>query len=350
MSITSIRLQNYRSYDDNSFEFVPGVNIIVGPNAGGKTNLLEALYLSSVGSLMRSSKEFVIKNNKDWSRIDVLTKDDQQRVIKIKPQERPVFEVSGEVQKRLKQINILPTVLFEPNHLYQITTSPDMRRQLIDDILSKTDPEFASVKNSYLRILRQRNSLLKQDISLVRKQIFAWDVRLSEMAGVYVRKRLSLIGDINTNLSDVYSSIAGKNHKLDIRYESRVSTKNYSSNLLNLFQTKLKLDLMRGFTAYGPHRDDIVILLNDIDIRSVASRGETRSILLALKIKESMIIEDVFNKKPLLLLDDVFGELDGLRRKHLINFIANHQTFITTTDADIINHKLADDSFVLTIG
>lgn len=350
MVFTSARLQNYRSYTDSSFEFEPGVNIIVGPNASGKTNLLDALHFAATGSPIRSSKDFVVRTKQTWARVDVLTSDNRARVVRIKRDERPEFEIEEKKYKRLSLEETIPVVLFEPNHLYQITTSPEQRRQFLDDILTKTDKDFSPLKNSYLRALRQRNSLLKFSLPEVRKQIFAWDVRLCELAGRYVHKRCSLLAQINQDSSEVYSSIAGKKHKVSLRYESKISQKNYSSNLLKALEAKLEIDHVRGFTGYGPHRDDTSIVIDGHDMRNVASRGETRSILLTLKVIEARLLEAVYNQKPLFLLDDVFGELDGSRRKSLIEFMSGSQTFITTTDADILSHGFTQNAKTIVIG
>lgn len=339
MVFTSARLQNYRSYTDSSFEFEPGVNIIVGPNASGKTNLLDALHFAAIGGPIRANKEFIIKTDETWARVDVLTDENEKRIIRLKQDERPEFELAEKRYKRLTPERMVPVVLFEPNHLYQITTSPEQRRQFLDDILSKTDKEFVTTKNNYIRTLRQRNSLLKLSVAEIKKQIFAWDVRLCDLAGRYVEKRMQLVDKVNQQSSDIYSSIAGKKHSLELAYESKIPQNNYASNLLKKLQTRLELDHQRGFTGYGPHRDDVSIRIDGHDMRNVASRGETRSILLALKVVEARLLEDVYQQKPLLLLDDVFGELDGSRRKSLIEFMSGSQTFITTTDADIIAHN-----------
>lgn len=349
MVFTSARLQNYRSYKDSSFEFDPGVNIIVGQNASGKTNLLDSLHYVATGSLIRPSGEYVVHNGDSWARVDVLTDTNQERIIKMKNDEKPEFTVEEKAYKRLPLDKKVPVVLFEPNHLYQITTSPEQRRQLLDDILAKVDGDFIALKNNYIRTLRQRNSLLKLNLHDVRQQIFAWDIRLCELAGQYVHKRFDLIKEINGQSNEVYSEIANKKYTLQITYESKVVSDDYATKLLKLLQDKLELDHLRGFTGYGPHRDDVSILINGNDMRSVASRGETRSILLTLKVVESRLLEDVYKQKPLLLLDDVFGELDGSRRKSLIEFMSGSQTFITTTDADIISHDFVAHAKLLTL-
>lgn len=344
MFFTSVRLQNYRTYIDSSFDFETGVNIIVGPNASGKTNLLDALHMISIGTTIKSPSDHIIHNNEQWSRVDVLTNQNQVRIIKIKQQEHPEIIINNKTYRRLPIDKKIPIVLFEPNNLYQITTSPEQRRMFIDDILAKTDKDFIRLKNNYTRVLRQRNSLLKLSLRDVVKQIFAWDIRLCELAGRYVQKRIQLIDKINQQSSDIYSAIANKNHKLKLEYITKTSLTNYSTDLLKQLQSNLEKDQQKGFTGYGPHRDDISILIDNYDIRNAASRGETRSTLLTLKIIEAKFLEEVYNQKPLLLLDDVFGELDGARRKSLIEFMSGSQTFITTTDADIVTHDFINDS------
>jgi len=350
MVITSARLQNYRSYTDSSFEFESHVNIIVGPNASGKTNLLDALYYAATGGSMKPSSEHVVRHEQSWARIDCMTSENQTRTVKIKQSPTGLQKellLDDKLYRRLPKDRMLPVVLFEPNHLYFITTSPDMRRQLIDGILEKSQEGFITLKNKYVRTLRQRNALLKQPLDQVRSQIFAWDVRISELAGQYTEERLKLLRKINETSSEIYTSIAGNQHSLLLTYESKISATNYASNLLTKLQARLELDHQRGFTGYGPHRDDIGLLIDDKDMRDVASRGETRSILLTLKVTEAQILEEVHQQKPILLLDDVFGELDGSRRKSLISFMQGSQTFITTTDADVVNDHLGKNSYLI---
>lgn len=338
MIFTSARLQNYRSYIDTAFEFEPHVNIIVGPNASGKTNLLDALHYAASGGPMKLSREYFIREQQDWARVDVLTNTSQTRTIKIKLNERPKILIEDKPYSRLPFDQKLPVVVFEPNHLYYLTTSPEMRRTLLDDLIEKSEPSFNKLKSNYARTLKQRNSLLKQPLATVKKQIFAWDVRLSELGGQYFNHRINYINKINQSSSDIYSSIAGGSYNLILNYDSNISREAYGNSMFALLQSKLEQDHIRGFTSYGVHRDDIAINIDNKDMRDVASRGETRSILLTIKITEAGLLEGVYDRPPILLLDDVFGELDGARRKQLIEFIQKNQTFITTTDADVIEH------------
>lgn len=348
MVITAARLQNYRSYSDSSFDFDESVNIIVGPNASGKTNLLDAIFFCSTSKTLVKNKDLLIRAGCDWARIDCITNTNQTRIVKIK--ETTEFNIDGKIFKRMPESEKVPVVVFEPKHLYFITTSPEMRRSYIDEILAYIDPDFVKVRAQFQKTLKQRNSLLKGDKRHINDQVFAWDIRLCELAGVYVKFRQRLLKRINQDTNTIYTSIAGKKQQLEIVYETKTKITDYADNMLRALQKNIQLDVIRGFTGVGPHRDDIKLMLDGNDIRDRASRGETRTILLTLKIIESNIIEAEKQKKPILLLDDVFGELDGHRRETLTHYIKDNQVFITTTDADIVTHNFTSKTNIIVTG
>lgn len=348
---TSIRLQQFRSYNDYAVELSPNVNIVVGPNASGKTNLLESILLVSGKSSYRAQFGDVIEHGYSWARVDGILKD-SSRTIKIQKNNEVLeksYEINKKIKKRLSYEDILPTVLFEPEHMRLLTGSPDMRREFIDDILSETDPIFNSQKNNYKRTVAQRNKLLKLPSGQAKNQVFAWNVRLSELAGYIVNKRLALIQELNKKIASIYSEIAGQKTKVHITYYSPLNLNNYESSLLNKLESSFELDLIRGFTAYGPHREDIVVNIRDIPAGSSASRGETRTLVLSLKLLELGLIEQARGQKPLILLDDVFSELDGSRRQALTRYLNEYQTVITTTDADVIAKNFAQASNLISL-
>lgn len=347
--ITSIRLQNFRSYKDAAFEFETGVNIIIGPNGSGKTNLLESLLVASKGGSYRSHDPDLIQNNKPWARIDALDSDNNTRIIKLQQSgDRVVknFVINEKPLKRMLHTHTLPAVLFEPNQLQLLTTSPDQRRLFIDELLTQTDPYFSEIKRAYNRALSQRNRLLKQNPKNIAEQIFVWNIRLSELGSKIAQKRTELIAHFNKNLTSAYQSIAHTKDKLTVEYVSKHLPGDYGTQLLKKLEANLDKEIMQGFTLYGPHRDDISILLNKQPIQSSASRGEVRTILLALKMQEVHLISEARGRKPLLLLDDVFGELDGVRRKALTEFLSDYHTFITTTDADVVLKNFKDTNMI----
>ena len=337
--LQSLRLQNFRSYADSTFEFNEGVTIIVGPNASGKTNLLEAIQFISTGSSYRVRDSELVMFNSSQARLDAHT-NNEHRVAYIDYQSPAKsvkeFVINTQHYKRLSSQKQLPVVLFEPDHLRLLHAGPEHRREFLDNILSQTTSGYLTLLRNYRRALAQRNSLLKSSDGHIPDQLFAWNVRLSELGGAIAVRRIRLVQEINESVELVYQEIAHTSQKVSLQYKSSCSPSNYSTELLKQLQAHTQLDLARGFTGYGPHRDDLIILLDNHDARDSASRGEIRTLLLTLKVIEMRSLEDAFDKKPILLLDDVFSELDGTRRKALTNFLRDRQTFITTTDADVV--------------
>jgi len=349
--ISSLRLQNFRSYKDASFEFADGVNIIIGPNASGKTNILEGLVYVCRGTPFRAVDKENIRNTAEWARLDGVTTTNQIRVIKLQPENgvtRKTFIIDDEEKKRLPFGDTIPVVLFEPDDLQQLTTSPERRRGFIDAILGQIDAEFGRQQREYGRVLAQRNRLLKNGRVQAEGSIFAWNIRLSELGGVIVAKRSELLDQLNQGLGESYSQLASKKHRVLLTYQSVLPPLQYASEMLKNLELLLESDIQRGFTTIGPHRDDIGITINDTPIFHHASRGETRTTLLALKMQETKLIAHARDQKPLLLLDDVFSELDGARRKALTTFIAKYQSIITTTDADVIQKDFSQSNNVIT--
>lgn len=338
--ITSIRLQNFRSYKDESFEFEGGVNIVVGPNASGKTNLLEAVLALSRGGSFRARDNELMSFDSPWCRLEGFY-GRHSRVLKIEAQPalNKTFVIDDKNFKRLGLERTVPVVLFEPNHLQLLSRGPEQRRDYFDDLLERSQPGYKALASSYRRTLAQRNALLKHNPKQASKQLFAWNIRLSDLGAKIVNARSGLIEDINVEISETYSQIAKHDTSVKLNYDSQFAANNYSSRMLSKLESSASLDFERGFTAYGPHREDISFYLNNQPVSQTASRGEVRSILLALKIYELRLIEKARDEKPIFLLDDVFSELDGARRHALVDYLKNNQTIITTTDADaVIEH------------
>lgn len=351
--ITTIHLQHFRSYADTPFEFEPGVNVVMGPNASGKTNLLEAIHTLARGNSYKSIKtEELIQHSAEWARVDAWLEGGHQRTLKIK-RTQPVSKelvIDDKVLKRVLPRHTIPAVLFEPSQLFLITSSPDMRRSFLDDILAQTNEGFVRTQKDYTRALKQRNALLKSpNPTAAKQQVFAWNVRLSELAGQYVASRLELIEYINGSLGELYNHIAHTNNTVKLEYASKLSPVQYASEMLVHLERGFDEDYARGFTTVGPQRDDIRIIIDGKELRETASRGEVRTALLALKIQEAKLLEEQTGIKPLFLLDDVFSELDGARRHALTDFLQSHQTFITTTDADLITQHFTQKSNVIAL-
>lgn len=348
--ILNIRLQHFRSYSDESFEFEPGVNIIVGPNGSGKTNLLESILVSSVGGSYRVDDLDLIQDEQQWSRIDAQF-ENQSRTIKLEPIDTRVkksYVFDDKPYKILNHQHIFPVVLFEPNHLSLLHGQPDGRRLYIDNLLEQLVPTFKMTRKHYRRVLSQRNALLKSPNRPSKDQLFVWNIRLSELGGEIAKRRSELINDIGLVLPELYQNIAdSKSKKVSIGYESKLPLAQYESAFLQALEKTFEQDLVRGFTTYGPHRDDWMVYFDGRPVSAVASRGETRTVILAIKIYELTALEKARGLLPLLLLDDVFSELDGRRRHTLTDYLKKYQTFITTTDADVVVQNFLDECRVI---
>ena len=345
MAIFSLRLQNFRLYKDESFEFEPGVNIVVGPNTAGKTTLLEAITVLATGSSYKARDGALIRHGAPWARADGFFKGGNRTVKIVSQGELTIkdFVVVERPYKRLSLERSVPIVLFEPEQLQLLSRGPEARREYFDDLLERSLSGYGTIRRQYKRVLAQRNALLKRGPGNSAKQLFAWNLRLSELGGKIAAARAGLVDNINTNLSRSYSQIAGKRVLVETRYESQFGPGNYSSRLLAKLEAAAELDMLRGFTAYGPHREDIAFYLAGRPLSQSASRGETRSLLLALKLYELALIEASRGQKPIFLLDDVFSELDRARRRALIKHLKNYQTIITTTDADAVLEYFAGE-------
>jgi DNA replication and repair protein RecF len=347
--ISDLRLQQFRSYDDASFEFGEGVNIIVGPNGSGKTNLLEAILVLARGSSYRVSDADLLQFDKPWFRLDAhIEPQDTVRTVKLVTTPRQVksYEIDGKNYTRLTMQHMLPVVLFEPNHLQLLHGSPDLRRSYLDDILEQTSPGFAAYRRNYRRVVAQRNALLKRAKSPTVQELFPWNLRLSELGATITRARADLCDQLAVKLTQTYTDISQAKTTVTINYQPKFPLENYESSLLSKLESHLHEDIIRGFTAHGPHREDFVVTFDGRPADEYASRGETRTALLALKIIELQLIEAVRDQTPLLLLDDVFSELDGVRRRALTGFLQRYQTFLTTTDADVVVKHFTDSTII----
>lgn len=330
------RIKQFRSYSNASFEFSPRVNIIVGPNASGKTNLLEAILVMCRGGSYRVKDTELIKLGQSWARIDTNINNGTTRTVKIFRDQTPgkTFEVNGKEYRRLPATQSIPAVLFEPNHLQLLTGSPERRREYLDDLIEQTTPVYAATRRQYKRTLSQRNALIKKRPT--KSDIFPWDVRLSQLAGQIIRHRTATTEEINKNITSLYKELSQAKTETHLEYQNRWAPDHYETKLLKQLESSFDTDIIKGFTSAGPHREDFAMLFDKHPAQEVASRGEIRTATLALKIIELKLVEANRGTAPVLLLDDVFSELDGKRRHSLTDYLEKYQTFITTTDADLV--------------
>ena len=348
--IKSLKLQNFRSYGNKTFNFDPTTNILVGPNAIGKTNILEAILVSRVGSSYRAKDIDLIAFKKDWARIDALD-DGSERIIKIQKTSFPpkTFEINNQTYKRLPASLKLPVVLFEPNNMMVLNGSPEGRRTYLDNYTEQVDPEYGLILRKFIRAIAQRNSLLKGPLTPRADQLFPWNIRVSQLGGQIVKYRTELINKINKILPAIYSNLSKDNVQTRLVYVPQLPVSSYESSYLKKLEENLNEDIRIGFTTYGPHRDDFSFTFNGHPSNTYASRGEIKTAVLALKVTELENLKNTKEAPPIVLLDDVYSELDHVRRKALTSYLAGSQLFITTTDADLVSRRLALKSRVITL-
>jgi len=331
-TITKLAVQNIRSHDRFDIELSSGVTVITGQNGSGKTTLLESLYIALQGSSFKGSDTEVLRRDSPWWKIDLLFDDEEKRTIKFDPSKatgRKQFVVDSRTVYRLVPKYKYPVVLFEPEDLRLLHGSPTRRRQFIDRFITQLNPLYGVALRKYERAMRQRNNLLKA-FNTPADQLFAWDIALAEHGAYIIEQRIAFIEKINSRLNDAYQDIAHSNDEVSVHY-SHTYLGDVKQKLLTDLNAHIDRDRMLGNTSVGPHRHDVLFEFNHSPALTVASRGEARTIVLALKFLEVDIIEQLTGLKPLILLDDVFSELDLARQKALSTTIRSHQIVITTT-------------------
>lgn len=348
MRFSLLSVQNIRAHAAYSLPLSARVTVITGSNGSGKTSLLESLYVSLRGSSFKGSDTDMLQRDAPWWRIDVATDEDEGRVVKFDPSRtsgRKQFVVSGKTQYRLPEKYKYPVVLFEPDDLRLLHGSPTRRRQFIDRFIAQLDPQYGLSLRRYERALKQRNTLLKQSDAPA-DGLFVWDVAISEYGAYIIEKRTEFIDALAESLEETYRSIAGANDVIGVRYSSpsRASTK---QKLLRELHERANRDRILGYTSAGPHRHDVLFEFNSSPALTVASRGEVRSIVLALKFLEVEYIERLTGMPPLILLDDVFSELDEHRQASLLTSRKDTQVIVTSTNLPSTLRRRSDVQRIL---
>lgn len=335
MRITSLKVENVRTHKRFTLEVLPEITLITGVNGSGKTSLIEAVYIALQGKSFKGSDDEILRFGSPWYRIDVGFEDDSLRVVRFDPNQqarKKQFEVDGKKSYRMAHNLKYPVVLFDPDELRLLSGSPTRRRQFIDRFISQFDPEYQLSLRRYERALKQRNTLLKNRAS--QDSLFVWDVALSQYGAYIIKARFNLIERLRPLLSKVYSQVSNSQDEVTIKY-SHKSGLITEQGLLGELNRQAERDYMLGYTSVGPHRHDIEFYFNSKPASEVASRGEVRTIVLALKFLEVDVIEKESSKRPVILLDDVFSELDEPRQKALMNRFLSYQTIITSVSAPI---------------
>jgi DNA replication and repair protein recF len=332
MILKTLRVQNFRTHSDFILEIGEKSTLISGANGSGKTSLLEAIYFALQGTSFRSSDKEILRNDgSSWFRIDLKDSKDSLRTIIFNnavQKSKKQFLVNGNKKARLSANLRIPVVLFEPDDLQLLSGSPTRRRNFLDYFLSQIFPSFQLALARYNKALKQRNNLLKRD-NVSKDELFPWNLMLAEYGAEIISKRQDFLELLNSKIEEVYFEISGVKDEIKIDYLGEKVSKN---EILAILSENIERDKILGYTNFGPHKHDIQFIFNKKPAQNVASRGENRSLVLALKFIETDILADLTSKRPIVLLDDVFSELDDDRQKLLTKHFSKYQTIITSTN------------------
>lgn len=346
MRIRSLRLIDFRNYRDKTFQFHSNITVFCGTNGIGKTNIIEAIYMSSIGKSHRVTEDaYCIRFHQDISSLTLqFDKQDVPHTLFLKiprkGRKEIVFNDNKILQKEL--IGTLQTVLFSPEDLHIIKGSPVERRKFLDREISQTSPSYYQALQSYNKALKQRNRLLKEYAYKNRCSLEEWDRQLAKYASIIIKKRLQSLEKMTMLTNLMHRKLTEGKENIRLRYVQPYSFNAYVTEeeaLYQLYKDNEAVDRKKMTTSVGPHRDDIIFLGDYGDIKYFGSQGQQRTAILALKLSELEFIKSEIGEYPILLLDDVCSELDITRRQQLLQFIQKRvQTFITTTDISEFEH------------
>ena len=346
MVIKSLKLKNYRNYDLLDLKFDPATNILYGDNAQGKTNILEALYLSGTTKSHRGTKDRdLIQFGYDEAHIETIVEKRginfqiDMHLKKNSPKGIAIDRIP--IRRASELFGIIHFVFFSPEDLNIIKEGPAGRRRFIDLELSQLDKIYLNNLSNYNRIINQRNALLKDLYARqnLEETLDIWDMQLVSYGTEVLRRRREFIGQINEIISEIHYKLTGGKEKILLSYEE--STGNLS--LEDALKKNRERDIRMKSTSVGPHRDDICFKTEKgLDIRKFGSQGQQRTAALSLKLSEIELVKEMIKDTPILLLDDVLSELDKHRQNYLLDSIHDVQTMITCTGLDeFVNHRFS---------
>ncbi|MDZ8050010.1 MAG: DNA replication/repair protein RecF [Aulosira sp. ZfuVER01] len=365
MYLKSIHLRQFRNYTDQKVEFTAAKTILVGNNAQGKSNLLEAVeLLATLRSHRMARDRDLVQEGEAIAQINASL--ERQTCVSdlsltLRRNGRRSVALNGEsVRRQMDFLGVLNAVEFSSLDLDLVRGGPEGRRSWLDTLLIQLEPVYAHILQQYNQVLRQRNAFLKQtqDSALSTQhseQLAVWDAQLATTGTRVIRRRERAIQRLAPIATKWHSSISGSTEKLQIEYAPSVPLgENYPQEVQQAFLEKIQqraiAELRQGTTLVGPHRDEVELIINQTPARQYGSQGQQRTLVLALKLAELQLIEEVVGEPPLLLLDDVLAELDPYRQNQLLDAIQDRfQTLITTTHLGSFDSQWLNSSQILLV-
>ena len=354
MFIKRLQMLNYRNYNVLDISLGPHVNVFMGDNAQGKTNILEGIYYCAFARSHRTSKDRELIN---WNSNNALLsitvgreRLDKRIDISILKDGKKAIQVNKIKIKKIGELfGNFNVVMFSPEDLKIIKDSPGVRRKFIDMELCQLNPKYYYNLVQYNKVLNERNSILRN--RNINKEILdVYDMQLVEFGYNIIIDRLEYIKKLNKYSAKIHSDITSGKEKIEFKYISTIKDlKNIKENFYSLLEKNRVRDFERGVTSIGPHRDDFTVLINDIDTKSYGSQGQQRTAVLTIKFSSLKIIKELTGEHPVLLLDDVLSELDFSRKRYILSTIGDIQTIITCTGIEDLYEYLDDKSKVFKV-
>ena len=341
MWIKSIELKNFRNYKEQKISLDKNINIFFGENAQGKTNILEAIYLGSIGKSFRAKRDNEMINiGKENSYIKLeYEKKDRDGKIEIELGRKKIIYYNGIKLKKLSEIlGNINIVIFTPDDIEILKGGPQNRRKFLDIMISQLRPNYMYLLNLYSKTIEQRNNYLRQIKELKKdpQLLDIWDEKIIEYSNKISKYRNEFIEKIKNKIKIIHKEITNNEEEIEIKY---ITDSLDIENFKKLLKERRKLDIIKGYTTKGIHRDDFEIYINNKLVNIYGSQGQHRTAILTLKIAELQIVNEETGEYPILLLDDFMSELDEKRRKHLLEKIENIQVIITCTDKIKLENK-----------
>lgn len=334
MYIEDVKLINYRNYEEQKIKFDSNINIFYGNNAQGKTNILESIYLCAIGKSYRTNKDKeLINKNSSFSKIELnyKRKDREGKLLINLSDKKEIYSNDVKLKKMSEILGKVNVVLFNPDDINIFKEGPSRRRKILDIMISQLRPAYVYNLNMYLKVLEQRNNYLKQ-IKFEKKQedlLEIWEEKLAEYAEIVSIYRNEFVKKIMKKISYIHRKVTNEKEEIILEYVTDFKDK---SDFQEKLKSRRKIDILKGFTSLGIHRDDIKLYINSNEIGIYGSQGQHRSAILSIKLSELEIIKEEVEENPILLLDDFMSELDKERRENFLEDVKDTQIIITCTD------------------
>lgn len=356
MFLRKIELKNFRNYENLKLEFNKNINIFIGDNAQGKTNILESIYVLAVTKSHRTSKDlYLLKENSLFTKIIGEVEEDTKKKyeVLINKEGKRVSINDNPLKKVSNYLSNINAIMFCPDDLEIIKGSPLNRRSFFNVEISVFNNEYVRYLSDYNKLLKTRNEYLKENDKFNKEYFDILTDKLIDLNIKIYLERKKFIEKINKYIVDIYKNISGKDN-IKVYYDSFIDDDDDENNLKRQLQDKfdrlINNELFNKITLLGIHKDDFSIYIDNVKINNYGSQGQHRIAILCLKLAEIEIYRKEYNKKPILLLDDIFSELDKNKKENIINYIENDlQVFITSTDLDNIDKKIVENSDIFIV-